>query len=74
MKFIVFLIILNMFFIRDALVKEKTKYIYKYKKDQFIDLGSLGVQGNNIAPGDITVQERKRINFKENIYERRNFL
>ena len=73
MKIIFFLIIINLFFIENALVKEKTKYIYRYKKNQYIDLGAMGIQGKNIAPGDLSVQERKRIEFKENLYERRNF-
>ena len=61
------------FFMSHVTCKEKTKYIYRYKKDQFIDLGSLGVKGSNIAPGDLSVKERKRMKFKEKIYERKSF-
>ena len=65
MKIFLLLIFFCNFFISSVICKEKTKYIYRYKKEQFIDLGSLGVKGKNIAPGDLSVKERKRTRFKE---------
>ena len=73
MKSFLLLIISTIFFMPHVICKEKTKYIYRYKKDQFIDLGSLGVKGRNIAPGDISIKERKRVIFNEKIYERKSF-
>lgn len=73
MKILLLLFSFNIFLISQVISKEKTKYIYRYKKDEFIDLGSLGVKGKSIVPGDLSVKERKRIKFKEIIYERKSF-
>jgi hypothetical protein len=54
-------------------IKKKTKINYRYKKNEYINLGALGIKGKNLVPGDLSIQERKRIKFKENIYEKENF-
>jgi hypothetical protein len=51
----------------------KTKVIYKYKDYESIDLGSLEIKGKIIAPGDLTVSERERKEFKRELLEKTNF-
>ena len=53
--------------------ESKEKVIYRYKKNETIDLGELNVKGKNMAPGDLTVRERVRYNPNENIYEKKDF-
>jgi hypothetical protein len=47
--------------------------IVKYKQYESFDLGALEIQGNIIAPGDLTVGERDRKKFSRNLYERYDF-
>ncbi|HLE10344.1 MAG: hypothetical protein A2504_04395 [Bdellovibrionales bacterium RIFOXYD12_FULL_39_22] len=49
------------------------KIIYEYKKKEFIDLGNLEVKGTILAPGDISVQTRKRKEFNRNLFNRDDF-
>lgn len=53
--------------------EEKKNVIYKYKEYEAIDLGSLEVKGQIMAPGDLTVNERERQNFKRSFLEKNNF-
>lgn len=66
--------LLTLFFIIAStnLIAEK-KVIIKYKQYERFDLGSMEVKGNIIAPGDISVQERKRKVFEEELINRTNF-
>jgi hypothetical protein len=52
---------------------EEQKVIYQYKKYEKFDLGNLEVQGQLIAPGDISVRERERRRFEMELYSRKNF-
>jgi len=52
---------------------DERKTIFKYKKYEKINLGNLQVQGDIIAPGDLTVEKRKRKVFKRNLFFRSNF-
>lgn len=47
--------------------------IYKYKEHEVIDLGSLEIKGQIMAPGDITVNERKRQTFNRELLEKQNY-
>lgn len=47
--------------------------VYKYKEYEVIDLGSMEVKGQIIAPGDLTVNERERKVFKRSLLEKTNF-
>lgn len=47
--------------------------VYKYKEYEVIDLGSMEVKGQIIAPGDLTVNERERKVFKRSLLEKNNF-
>lgn len=51
----------------------KKTVVYKYKDYDVIDLGSLEVKGKIIAPGDLTVSERERKQFKRELLEKTNF-
>jgi hypothetical protein len=53
--------------------EEKKNTIYKYKEYEVIDLGSLEVKGQIMAPGDLTVNERERQVFKRSLLEKNNF-
>ena len=52
---------------------EKKQTIYKYKEYEIIDLGSLEVKGQIMAPGDLTVNERERQIFRRDLLEKNNF-
>lgn len=47
--------------------------IYKYKEYEVIDLGSLEIKGQIMAPGDITVNERKRQTFNRELLEKKDY-
>lgn len=53
--------------------EEKKNIVYKYKDYETIDLGSLEVKGELIAPGDLTINERERKVFKRSLLEKQNF-
>lgn len=53
--------------------EEKKNTVYKYKEYEVIDLGSMEVKGQIIAPGDLTVNERERTVFKRSLLEKNNF-
>lgn len=52
---------------------DKKNTVYKYKEYEVIDLGSMDVKGQIIAPGDLTVNERERKVFKRSLLEKINF-
>ncbi|MDO9183523.1 MAG: hypothetical protein Q7U04_14000 [Bacteriovorax sp.] len=52
---------------------EKKNTVYKYKEYEVIDLGSMEIKGQIIAPGDLTVNERERKVFKRSLLEKENF-
>ena len=53
--------------------EEKKNVIYKYKEYEVIDLGSLEIKGQIMAPGDLTVNERERQSFKRSLFEKNNY-
>jgi hypothetical protein len=72
MKNIIILIILSIIpCILSA--QEKKNVVYKYKDYENIDLGSLEVKGEIIAPGDLTISDRERKVFKRALLEKQNF-
>jgi len=64
------LISMNAFAAEDSAGKTK---VYKYKEYEVIDLGSMEIKGQIIAPGDLTVNERERKVFKRSLLEKTNF-
>ena len=53
--------------------QNKASTVYKYKEYEVIDLGSMEIKGQIIAPGDLTVNERERKVFKRSLLEKTNF-
>ena len=51
----------------------KKETVYKYKEYEVIDLGSMEIKGQIVAPGDLTVNERERKVFKRALLEKENF-
>lgn len=56
-----------------AAEEKKSTTVYKYKEYEVIDLGSMEVKGQIVAPGDLTVNERERKIFKRSLLEKSNF-
>lgn len=52
---------------------QKVKKIYKYKEYEKFDLGDLEIKGSVIAPGDISVKERRRKVFERDLMYKDNF-
>lgn len=52
---------------------KKNDVVYKYKDYDVIDLGSLEVKGEIVAPGDLTVVEREKKDFDKRLLEKNNF-
>ncbi|HLW56826.1 MAG TPA: hypothetical protein VKY27_05540 [Bacteriovoracaceae bacterium] len=67
----VLLLVIQLCLIENALGEGKV--IYEYKKYEKFDLGNLEVQGELIAPGDISVRERDRKKFNLDFFERKDF-
>ena len=68
-----FLFIFIFFLITNAFSQTNEKVIYKYKEYEKFDLGDLEVKGSVVAPGDISVKERKRKVFENPLYKRTSF-
>ena len=51
----------------------KKKVVYKYKEYEKFDLGDMEVKGNIIAPGDLSVKERRRRVFERDLLKRKDF-
>ncbi len=54
--------------------KADENVIYKYREHESFDLGSLEIQGQIIAPGDLSIQQRSRNDFSTTLYDRTNFI
>lgn len=52
---------------------QKTRKVYKYKEYEKFDLGDMEIKGNIIAPGDISVKERRRKVFERDLLHRDDF-
>lgn len=49
------------------------KVVYKYKEYEKFDLGNLEIKGSIVAPGDLSVKERRRKVFERNLLNKKNF-
>ena len=68
------LILILFVLLNTAFSQEKEKAtVYKYKDYEVIDLGSLEIKGQIIAPGDLTISEKDRKVFKRSLLEKENF-
>lgn len=68
-KLLIFFII----FSSQIFAQSKKKVIYKYKEYEKFDLGDLEIKGSIIAPGDISVKERRRRVFERDLLRKRDF-
>jgi len=68
MKFIILTFILC-----SITASAKEKVIYKYKQYEKFDLGDMEIKGSIIAPGDLSIKERRRKIFKRKLFQRKNF-
>jgi hypothetical protein len=50
---------------------DDSKTIYQYKKYEKFDLGSLEVDGELLAPGDVSVRERERLKVQMDLFNRK---
>jgi hypothetical protein len=53
--------------------ESKEKIIYKYKEYEKFDLGDLEIKGSIVAPGDLSVKERRHKTFGRKLYQRNDF-
>lgn len=70
------IIIIAVFMMSSTAMAQETKgseVVYKYKDYDVIDLGSLEVKGEIVAPGDLTVVERDKKEFDKRLLEKNNF-
>lgn len=66
---VIFTLILNSGFA----FSQKKKVVYKYKEYERFDLGDLEIKGSIIAPGDISVKERRRKVFERDLMRKEDF-
>jgi hypothetical protein len=52
---------------------QNKKVIYKYKEYEKFDLGDMEIKGSIVAPGDISVKERRRKIFERDLLHRDDF-
>lgn len=45
---------------------------YEYKKYEKFDLGSMEIQGDLVAPGDVSVREKERETFSLDLFIRKH--
>lgn len=73
MMIIASLLYLTIGFAEENKQKGDENVIYKYRKHEKFDFGSLEIKGSIVAPGDLSVKERSRRTFSRNLYDRDNF-
>tara|TARA_B100001971_G_scaffold215193_1_gene260096 strand:- start:182337 stop:182582 length:246 start_codon:yes stop_codon:yes gene_type:complete len=66
------LITIMVIFASTEVMAEK-KVVYKYKEYEKFDLGDMEIKGNIIAPGDLSVKERRRRVFERDLLKRKDF-
>ncbi len=61
------------FFITTCFAEDKKNVVYRYKKYESFDLGSLEIKGSVLAPGDLSVNQKSRKVFNRDVFERLDF-
>lgn len=51
----------------------KKNVIYKYKKFEKFDFENISVEGDSSSPGDISINPRFRVKFKNKLPEKKSF-
>lgn len=67
------LLVLIALLLAPASALAKKKVVYKYKEYEKFDLGDLEIKGSIVAPGDLSVKERRRKIFERRLMNRKNF-
>ena len=67
------IILITICLFSSAQTLSKEKVVYKYKQYEKFDLGDLEIKGSIIAPGDLSVKERRRKIFKRKLFKRKDF-
>ncbi|MAZ48299.1 MAG: hypothetical protein CME65_07030 [Halobacteriovoraceae bacterium] len=70
---IILLAICLAFSLSFAFAKGKRRVTYKYKKYERFDFEALDVEGERSSPGDLSIDNRFKTEFKNKIPERKNF-
>lgn len=65
------ILIFTLLFSMQCIAKEKV--IYKYKEYEKFDLGDMEIKGSILAPGDLSVKERRRKIFHRELYKKPDF-
>ena len=65
------LILLMVFFVSNVFAKKKVNY--KYKKYERFDFDALDVEGARSTPGDLSIGQRLKRQYKNKLPERKNF-
>ncbi len=73
MKFLILLCLLIPNSFAQKRSKKKRKVIYKYKKFESFDFENISVEGDTTSPGDISVNPRFRVKFKNKLPEKKSF-
>ena len=69
----IFIVIIIQLFSISLFAEEKKNTVYKYKEYEVVDLGSMEIKGQIVAPGDLTVNDRERKVFKRSLLEKENY-
>tara|TARA_Y100000768_G_C23991083_1_gene693142 strand:+ start:3049 stop:3300 length:252 start_codon:yes stop_codon:yes gene_type:complete len=67
------LLLVTFIFSSSECLAQKKKVVYKYKEYEKFDLGDLEIKGSIIAPGDISVKERRRKVFERDLLRKDDF-
>ncbi len=67
------ILILVAIFLFSIHARSEEKVVFKYKKYEQFDLGSLEIKGDVVTPGDLTASRRGRKVFNRKLLERESF-
>lgn len=65
-------LILCLVFASFAHAQSEKEVNYEYRKYEKFDLGSMEIQGDLVAPGDVSVREKERESFSLDLYIRKH--
>lgn len=70
-----FKIMICLFFVTNINIyaKPSKKIIYKYKKYESFDFEKMSIDGTASSPGDLSINPRFNLKFKNNLPEKPNF-
>lgn len=66
-------LLLISFILCSSVFGQSKNIVYKYKEYERFDLGDLEIKGSVIAPGDLSVKERRRKTFERELHNKDNF-